>query len=159
MYGIIKVVIESGRFELVEMLKKIDKMWLEGNIADEQREELITLALALISISSVLLFYQLPVHWVFFWIPCTYYTFRRGTDILFVFKSNIVIPVVPFSWYIFRMLVCLFWCIFSFFFAESDIYVLYPSVNEEFVSLSAEEQELLNNLHTYYPATVISNSV
>ena len=44
MYEIIKTVIESGRFELVEMLKKIDKMWLEGNIADEQREELITLA-------------------------------------------------------------------------------------------------------------------
>lgn len=43
------------------------------------------------------------------------------------------------------------------FFAESDIYVLYPSVNEEFVPLSDEEQDMLNNLHTYYPATVISN--
>lgn len=43
------------------------------------------------------------------------------------------------------------------FFAESDIQVMFESVEEEFVHLSQEEQELLNNLHTYYPATVISN--
>ncbi len=43
------------------------------------------------------------------------------------------------------------------FFAESDIYVLYPTMNEEFVPLSDKEQNMLNNLHTYYPATVISN--
>ncbi len=44
------------------------------------------------------------------------------------------------------------------FFAESDIYVMYESVEEEFVHLSQEEQELLNNLYTYYPTTIISNS-
>lgn len=44
------------------------------------------------------------------------------------------------------------------FFAESDIYVLYPTMNEEFVPLSDKEQNMLNNLHTYYPTTIISNS-
>lgn len=44
------------------------------------------------------------------------------------------------------------------FFAESDIYVLYQSKNEEFVPLLKEEQELLSSLRTYYPTTVISNS-
>ncbi len=44
MYGIIKVVIESGRFELVDILKKIDKKWLEGELTDEQREYLTSLA-------------------------------------------------------------------------------------------------------------------
>ena len=44
MYVIIKTVIESKRFELVDILKKIDIRWLEGDLTDEQREELITLA-------------------------------------------------------------------------------------------------------------------
>ncbi len=44
------------------------------------------------------------------------------------------------------------------FFAESDIQVMFESVEEEFVHLSQEEQELLNNLYTYYPTTIISNS-
>ncbi len=44
------------------------------------------------------------------------------------------------------------------FFAESDIYVLYQSVDEEFVPLEQEEQDMLNNLYTYYPNTIISNS-
>lgn len=44
MHGIIKVVIESNRFELVDVLKKINKLWMEGDLTDEQREELITLA-------------------------------------------------------------------------------------------------------------------
>lgn len=44
MYGIIKVVIESGRFELSDILKKIDKKWLEGDLTDEQREYLTSLA-------------------------------------------------------------------------------------------------------------------
>ena len=35
---------------------------------------------------------------------------------------------------------------------------MYESVEEEFVHLSQEEQELLNNLYTYYPTTIISNS-
>lgn len=44
MYEIIKTVIESGRFELSDMLKKIDIRWLEGELTDEQREALITRA-------------------------------------------------------------------------------------------------------------------
>lgn len=44
------------------------------------------------------------------------------------------------------------------FFAENDIYVMYESIEEEFVPLSAEEQELLNNLYTYYPTTIVTNS-
>lgn len=44
MYEIIKTVIESKRFELVDILKKIDKKWLEGDLTDEQREYLVALA-------------------------------------------------------------------------------------------------------------------
>lgn len=44
------------------------------------------------------------------------------------------------------------------FFAESDIQVMFESVEEEFVHLSQEEQELLNNLYTYYPTTIVTNS-
>ena len=44
MYEIIKNVIESGRFELVDMLKKIDTIWLQGDIAEEQKTELVELA-------------------------------------------------------------------------------------------------------------------
>lgn len=44
MYDIIKNVIDSGRFELVDILKKIDTIWLQGDITDEQREGLVELA-------------------------------------------------------------------------------------------------------------------
>lgn len=44
MYNIIKNVIESGRFELTDSLKKIDTIWVQGDISDEKREELIALA-------------------------------------------------------------------------------------------------------------------
>lgn len=44
MYEIIRAVIESGRFELIDMLKKIDTRWLEGELTDEQREFLAVLA-------------------------------------------------------------------------------------------------------------------
>lgn len=44
MYEIIKSVIESGRFELCDMLKKIDVCWLQGDITDEQKSELVKLA-------------------------------------------------------------------------------------------------------------------
>lgn len=44
MYDVIKNVIESGRFELSDILKKIDTIWLQGDITDEQKTELITLA-------------------------------------------------------------------------------------------------------------------
>lgn len=44
MYEIIKNVIESGRFELVDILKKIDTIWLQGDITEEQKTELVALA-------------------------------------------------------------------------------------------------------------------
>lgn len=44
MYEVIKAVIESGRYELYDMLKKIDTCWVQGDITDEQRTELVKLA-------------------------------------------------------------------------------------------------------------------
>ncbi len=44
MYSIVKNVAQAGNFELSDMLKKIDVIWLKGNINDEQRSELIALA-------------------------------------------------------------------------------------------------------------------
>lgn len=44
MYEIIKNVIEAGNYELVDMLKKINTVWIESNITDEQKQELEKLA-------------------------------------------------------------------------------------------------------------------
>lgn len=44
MYTIIKSVINSGNFELTDMLTKIDTLWVQGSITDGQRTELIALA-------------------------------------------------------------------------------------------------------------------
>lgn len=44
MYDIIKSVIDSGRYELTDMLNKIDTMWIQGSITDDERAELIGLA-------------------------------------------------------------------------------------------------------------------
>lgn len=44
MYGVVKNVINSKRYELAEMLKKIDTLWVQGSITEEQRLELILLA-------------------------------------------------------------------------------------------------------------------
>lgn len=44
MYSIIKQVIEKKNYELTIMLKKINTLWAEGELTDEQREELIALA-------------------------------------------------------------------------------------------------------------------
>lgn len=44
MYEIIKAVISSGRYELVDILRKIDTIWVQGDLTDEQREELVGLA-------------------------------------------------------------------------------------------------------------------
>lgn len=44
MYETIKKVLESGRYELSEMLRKIDTIWLQGDITDEQKTELVKLA-------------------------------------------------------------------------------------------------------------------
>lgn len=44
MYEIIKSVIESGQYELNDMLKKINTIWVQSDITDEEKTELITLA-------------------------------------------------------------------------------------------------------------------
>lgn len=44
MYSIIKDVINSGRFELSAMLKKVDTLWVQGDLTDDERTELVALA-------------------------------------------------------------------------------------------------------------------
>ena len=44
MYELIKEVITSKSYELTDMLKKIDTLWVEGKIDEPQRDELIQLA-------------------------------------------------------------------------------------------------------------------
>lgn len=44
MYDIIKTVINSGRYELSDMLTKIDTIWVQGDITEDQRSELTALA-------------------------------------------------------------------------------------------------------------------
>lgn len=46
MYSIIKNVIASRRYELGDMLGKIDTIWLQGDLTDAQRTELVELAQA-----------------------------------------------------------------------------------------------------------------
>lgn len=41
MYNIIKTVITSGSFELTDIIRKIDTVWLEGKITDEKKAELV----------------------------------------------------------------------------------------------------------------------
>lgn len=44
MYEIIKSVITSKSYELTDILKKIDTIWLQGTLTDDERMELIDLA-------------------------------------------------------------------------------------------------------------------
>ena len=44
MKSIIRNVIESRSFELSDILKKLDRLWLEGAVSDEERSELAELA-------------------------------------------------------------------------------------------------------------------
>ena len=44
MYKIIKDVLETGSFELSDMLTKIDMFWLKGSISDAEKTELIEIA-------------------------------------------------------------------------------------------------------------------
>ena len=39
MYEIVKNVIMSKRYELNDMLKKIDTLWVQGDITEEQKKE------------------------------------------------------------------------------------------------------------------------
>lgn len=44
MYKIVKNVIAKGTYDLRDILKKIDTVWVNGNLTEEQRAELISLA-------------------------------------------------------------------------------------------------------------------
>ena len=44
MHDTIKDVINSGRYELNDMLHKIDTLWVKGDLDDDQRDELVELA-------------------------------------------------------------------------------------------------------------------
>ena len=44
MYDVIRDVINSQRYVLADMLHKIDTLWAQGDLDDEQRTELIALA-------------------------------------------------------------------------------------------------------------------
>lgn len=44
MYEVIKIVISSKRYELKDILTKIDTLWVQGSLTDDQRSELIDLA-------------------------------------------------------------------------------------------------------------------
>lgn len=44
MYKIIENVIKEGRYELSDILKKIDTKWFQGELTDEEKTELVRLA-------------------------------------------------------------------------------------------------------------------
>lgn len=44
MYEIIKNVIQSGRYDLTDMLTKIDTLWVQSSLSDNERTELMNLA-------------------------------------------------------------------------------------------------------------------
>ena len=44
MFQVIKNVMESGCFELMDLLGKIDTLWLQGSITDDERQDLIRTA-------------------------------------------------------------------------------------------------------------------
>lgn len=44
MYSVIKDIIENGKYQLVDINNKINKLWLEYQLTDEERDELIELA-------------------------------------------------------------------------------------------------------------------
>lgn len=52
MYDIIKDLINNKNYQLVDIIAKINKLWLEYQLTDEQRDELIELANANINIDN-----------------------------------------------------------------------------------------------------------
>ena len=52
MYAIIKDLINNKNYQLVDIITKINKLWLEYQLSDEQRDELIELANANINIDN-----------------------------------------------------------------------------------------------------------
>ena len=52
MYSVIKDVIENGNYQLVDISNKINKLWLEYQLTDDERDELLELANANINIDN-----------------------------------------------------------------------------------------------------------
>lgn len=52
MYSVIKDVIENGSYQLVDISNKINKLWLEYQLTDEERDELIELANSNINVDN-----------------------------------------------------------------------------------------------------------
>lgn len=44
MFDVTKTVIETGRYKLSEMLRKIDTIWMQGDITDDERQSLVQMA-------------------------------------------------------------------------------------------------------------------
>ena len=44
MYNVVKCVIDTKAYDLADIIKKIDTLWVQGAFTDEQKEELQTLA-------------------------------------------------------------------------------------------------------------------
>lgn len=44
MYSVIKDVLTKGSYELVDILNKINKLWVENALTEEERDELVNLA-------------------------------------------------------------------------------------------------------------------
>ena len=44
MYSVIKDVLNKGSYELVDILNNINKLWVENNLTEEERDELVNLA-------------------------------------------------------------------------------------------------------------------
>lgn len=44
MFDVTKTVIETGRYKLSEMLCKIDTIWMQGDITDDERRSLVQMA-------------------------------------------------------------------------------------------------------------------
>ena len=44
MFDVTRTVIETGRYKLSEMLRKIDTIWMQGDITDDERQSLVQMA-------------------------------------------------------------------------------------------------------------------
>lgn len=98
MYGIIKAVIGSGRYELSDMLRKIDTVWLQGSITDDQKSELVELArqnaLPENSYTSV----QKQIDSIFTNLGEMAAAIRANTDAITTLRGGTVIPPVQEEW-------------------------------------------------------------
>ena len=98
MYDIIKTVISSGRYELSDMLGKIDTIWLQGGLTEEQRTELVELArqnaLPENSYTSV----QKQIDSIFTNLGEMAAAIRANTDAITTLQGGTVIPPVQEEW-------------------------------------------------------------